>query len=74
MKSFYHFESTIHSCDFLPTHLAQLERFEIPRKIRLCPNAWTPQSGLVTDACKVKRMELKNHYQEEIDKMYGGKK
>ncbi|XP_075877402.1 fatty acid CoA ligase Acsl3-like isoform X2 [Nelusetta ayraudi] len=53
---------------------AQLERFEIPRKIRLCPNAWTPQSGLVTDACKVKRMELKNHYQEEIDKMYGGKK
>ncbi|KAM9853825.1 long-chain-fatty-acid--CoA ligase 3a [Aulostomus maculatus] len=52
---------------------AQLERFEIPRKIRLSPDPWTPETGLVTDAFKLKRKELKTHYQEDIERMYGGK-
>lgn len=74
MKLFQHFESIPHTCDFLSTHPAQLERFEIPRKVRLCPNPWTPDSGLVTDNLKLKRIELKSHYQEVIEKMYGLKK
>ncbi|KAM3615631.1 uncharacterized protein V6R79_005334 [Siganus canaliculatus] len=52
---------------------AQLERFEIPRKIRLSPDPWTPETGLVTDAFKLKRKELKRHYQDDIERMYGGK-
>lgn len=52
---------------------AQLERFEIPRKIRLSPDPWTPETGLVTDAYKLKRKELKSHYQKDIERMYGGK-
>uniref|UniRef100_A0A667ZLX0 long-chain-fatty-acid--CoA ligase n=1 Tax=Myripristis murdjan TaxID=586833 RepID=A0A667ZLX0_9TELE len=52
---------------------AQLERFEIPRKIRLSPEPWTPETGLVTDAFKLKRKELKTHYQADIERMYGGK-
>ncbi|KAM7399734.1 hypothetical protein PAMP_018982 [Pampus punctatissimus] len=52
---------------------AQLERFEIPRKIRLSPDPWTPETGLVTDAFKLKRKELKTHYQNDIERMYGGK-
>ncbi|XP_041796150.1 long-chain-fatty-acid--CoA ligase 3a isoform X2 [Chelmon rostratus] len=52
---------------------AQLERFEIPRKIRLSPDPWTPETGLVTDAFKLKRQELKRHYQDDIQRMYGGK-
>uniref|UniRef100_A0AAX7V779 long-chain-fatty-acid--CoA ligase n=1 Tax=Astatotilapia calliptera TaxID=8154 RepID=A0AAX7V779_ASTCA len=52
---------------------AQLERFEIPRKIRLSPEPWTPETGLVTDAFKLKRKELKTHYQDDIERMYGGK-
>uniref|UniRef100_A0A3B4ZCR3 long-chain-fatty-acid--CoA ligase n=1 Tax=Seriola lalandi dorsalis TaxID=1841481 RepID=A0A3B4ZCR3_SERLL len=52
---------------------AQLERFEIPRKIRLSPDPWTPETGLVTDAFKLKRKELKTHYQDDIERMYGGK-
>lgn len=52
---------------------AQLERFEIPRKICLSPDPWTPETGLVTDAFKLKRKELKTHYQEDIERMYGGK-
>lgn len=52
---------------------AKLERFEIPRKIHLSPEPWTPETGLVTDAFKLKRKELKVHYQVHIERMYGGK-
>ncbi|XP_048845160.1 fatty acid CoA ligase Acsl3-like isoform X2 [Brienomyrus brachyistius] len=52
---------------------AQLERFEIPKKIRLSAEPWTPETGLVTDAFKLKRKELKTHYQDDIERMYGGK-
>uniref|UniRef100_A0A7N6FBD5 long-chain-fatty-acid--CoA ligase n=1 Tax=Anabas testudineus TaxID=64144 RepID=A0A7N6FBD5_ANATE len=51
----------------------QLERFEIPRKICLSPDPWTPETGLVTDAFKLKRKNLKTHYQDDIERMYGGK-
>jgi len=52
---------------------AQLERFEIPRKICLSIEPWTPETGLVTDAFKLKRKELKTHYQDDIERMYGAK-
>ncbi|XP_067404331.1 long-chain-fatty-acid--CoA ligase 4 isoform X2 [Emydura macquarii macquarii] len=51
----------------------KLERFEIPIKVRLSPEPWTPETGLVTDAFKLKRKELKNHYLNDIERMYGGK-
>ncbi|XP_048837646.1 long-chain-fatty-acid--CoA ligase 3a isoform X1 [Brienomyrus brachyistius] len=53
--------------------VGKLERFEIPQKIRLSSEPWTPETGLVTDAFKLKRKELKTHYQEDIERMYGGK-
>uniref|UniRef100_A0AAQ4S1I6 long-chain-fatty-acid--CoA ligase n=1 Tax=Gasterosteus aculeatus aculeatus TaxID=481459 RepID=A0AAQ4S1I6_GASAC len=52
---------------------AKMERFEIPKKIRLSAEPWTPETGLVTDAFKLKRKELKSHYQDDIERMYGGK-
>uniref|UniRef100_A0A4X2K987 long-chain-fatty-acid--CoA ligase n=1 Tax=Vombatus ursinus TaxID=29139 RepID=A0A4X2K987_VOMUR len=51
----------------------KLERFEIPIKVRLSPEPWTPETGLVTDAFKLKRKELRNHYLNDIERMYGGK-
>lgn len=51
----------------------KLEQFEIPKKIRLSSEPWTPETGLVTDAFKLKRKELKSHYQEDIERMYGNK-
>ncbi|XP_010153157.1 PREDICTED: long-chain-fatty-acid--CoA ligase 3, partial [Eurypyga helias] len=50
---------------------ANLEKFEIPVKIRLSPEPWTPETGLVTDAFKLKRKELTAYYQTDIDRMYG---
>ncbi|XP_028650241.1 long-chain-fatty-acid--CoA ligase 3a [Erpetoichthys calabaricus] len=52
---------------------AKLEKFEIPMKIRLCCEPWTPETGLVTDAFKLKRKELKTYYKDDIERMYGGK-
>ncbi|XP_015238165.1 PREDICTED: long-chain-fatty-acid--CoA ligase 4-like [Cyprinodon variegatus] len=51
----------------------KLQRFEVPVKVRLSPEPWTPETGLVTDAFKLKRKELKNHYLTDIERMYGRK-
>ncbi|XP_043983533.1 long-chain-fatty-acid--CoA ligase 4 isoform X2 [Gambusia affinis] len=51
----------------------KLQRFEVPVKVHLSPEPWTPETGLVTDAFKLKRKELKNHYLNDIERMYGGK-
>ncbi|XP_037117441.1 long-chain-fatty-acid--CoA ligase 4 isoform X1 [Syngnathus acus] len=51
----------------------KLQRFETPVKVHLSPEPWTPEMGLVTDAFKLKRKELKNHYRHHIERMYGGK-
>ncbi|XP_078068048.1 long-chain-fatty-acid--CoA ligase 4 isoform X2 [Mustelus asterias] len=52
---------------------SKLEKFEVPVKVRLSPEPWTPETGLVTDAFKLKRKEIKNHYLNDIERMYGGK-
>ncbi|XP_041949850.1 long-chain-fatty-acid--CoA ligase 4b isoform X3 [Alosa sapidissima] len=51
----------------------KLLRFEIPTKVCLSPEPWTPETGLVTDAFKLKRTELKQHYLSDIERMYGAK-
>uniref|UniRef100_A0A8D2QGW8 long-chain-fatty-acid--CoA ligase n=1 Tax=Zonotrichia albicollis TaxID=44394 RepID=A0A8D2QGW8_ZONAL len=48
---------------------ANLEKFEIPVKIRLSPDPWTPETGLVTDAFKLKRKELTAFYQPDIERI-----
>ncbi|GAB1609001.1 long-chain-fatty-acid--CoA ligase 4-like, partial [Argonauta hians] len=50
---------------------SSLERSEIPTKICLCPDSWMPDSGLVTDAFKLKRKNLEEKFQTEINAMYG---
>jgi len=47
-----------------------LERFEVPQKIFLTPELWTPDTGLVTDAFKLKRKPIQERFQEEIERMY----
>ncbi|XP_060935077.1 long-chain-fatty-acid--CoA ligase 4 [Limanda limanda] len=49
----------------------KLQRFEIPVKVHLSPEPWTPETGLVTDAFKLRRKEIKNHYLPQIERMYG---
>uniref|UniRef100_A0A0E0L0Y3 4-coumarate--CoA ligase n=1 Tax=Oryza punctata TaxID=4537 RepID=A0A0E0L0Y3_ORYPU len=49
---------------------ARLEKFEIPAKIVLLPEPWTPESGLVTAALKLKREQIKTKFKDDLDKLY----
>lgn len=49
---------------------ARLEKFEVPAKILLLPEPWTPESGLVTAALKLKREQIKTKYKDDLNKLY----
>ena len=49
----------------------RLQKFEIPGAVCLVNHVWDPDSGLVTAAMKLKRKEIQNFYQHDIDRMYG---
>nr|CAB3491043.1 unnamed protein product [Digitaria exilis] len=49
---------------------ARLEKFEIPAKIKLVPEPWTPESGLVTAALKLKREIIKKAYEKDLAQLY----
>lgn len=50
----------------------RLEKFEIPGAVTLVKELWSPDSGLVTAAFKLKRKPIQDFYQRDIDRMYGG--
>ncbi len=50
--------------------LNHLERFETPGAITLVADEWTPESGLVTAAQKLKRKPIQERYQQDLDRMY----
>jgi len=51
--------------------LSRLEKFEIPGAVTLCSELWTPDSGLVTAAFKLKRKPITDFYKADLDRMYG---
>lgn len=48
----------------------RLNTFEIPQKLYLDTISWTPDTGLVTDALKLKRFNLQTRFEREIEEMY----
>lgn len=49
---------------------AKLERFEIPAKIKLMSQPWSPESGLVTAALKLKREEIRKKFAKDLSDLY----
>ncbi|XP_041014783.1 long chain acyl-CoA synthetase 9, chloroplastic-like isoform X1 [Juglans microcarpa x Juglans regia] len=49
---------------------ARLQKFEIPIKIKVLSEPWTPESGLVTAAFKIKREIIRKAFSEELSKLY----
>ena len=47
-----------------------LQKFEIPKKVTLVLDEWTPDTGLVTAAMKLKRKEVEKFYNDQITQMY----
>ncbi|PKA61504.1 Long chain acyl-CoA synthetase 9, chloroplastic [Apostasia shenzhenica] len=60
----------VHSSLIKAAKEARIEKFEIPSKIILLPEPWTPESGLVTAALKLKREVIRKKYAEELSKLY----
>ncbi|KAG8378268.1 hypothetical protein BUALT_Bualt08G0119900 [Buddleja alternifolia] len=49
---------------------AKLEKFETPAKIKLLSEAWTPESGLVTAALKLKREVIRKNFTDDLANLY----
>jgi len=47
-----------------------LLKYEIPAALFLVSDMWTPDTGLVTAAMKLRRRNIQEHYQKEIDHLY----
>jgi len=50
---------------------SKLHKMEIPSKIKLCTEEWLPDSGLVTAALKLRRKNIQDFYQIDINRLYG---
>ena len=48
----------------------KLAKFEIPIKYKWVPDAWLPNSGLVTDSMKIKRKSIESFYKIEIENLF----
>jgi long-chain acyl-CoA synthetase len=48
-----------------------LKRNEIPLKITICPEEWTPDNGILTATMKLKRNVIANKFKSEIERMFG---
>merc|ERR1711934_530857 len=50
----------------------RLEKFEIPRTVCLVAEPWTPESGLITAAFKLKRKAIENTFKDDLEELYAG--
>lgn len=48
----------------------KLKRTQIPSKIRLASEEWSPESGLVTASFKLRRREIERFYADDIKQLY----
>ncbi|KAK8778944.1 hypothetical protein V5799_019704 [Amblyomma americanum] len=49
---------------------SDLQKAEVPVKVKLCTEEWMPDSGLVTATLKLCRKPLQSFYQRDIDALY----
>lgn len=48
----------------------KLIKYELPAAVTLCKEVWSPDMGLVTAAFKLKRKDIQERYQHDINRMY----
>ena len=50
-----------------------IQRYETPQRAKVVTDAWTSETGLVTDALKLKRKAIEEKYKDDIQELYGEK-
>ena len=48
----------------------KLNKYELPTTCYLTTEAWTPDTGLVTATMKLKRVNIHEHYKQQIKDMF----
>jgi long-chain acyl-CoA synthetase len=48
----------------------KLQRFEIPTKVKLLADPWTPDTGMVTAAMKLKREAVRKAFADDLEALY----
>ena len=62
--------STLWWCSFSSD---QIVIIPVSGAVTLIGDLWTPESGLVTAAFKLKRKPITDHYQKDLKRMYGAR-
>jgi len=47
-----------------------LKTFECVSGVKIYPEEWTPENGILTAAMKLKRFEIYNRFKEDINDLY----
>ncbi len=42
----------------------------MPQRVKIVTELWTPETGLVTDALKLKRKAIEQKYKDDIEDLY----
>jgi hypothetical protein len=50
-----------------------IKEYEIPKRVKIVTDSWTPETGLVTDALKLKRKAIEQKYKDDIEQLYEDK-
>jgi long-chain acyl-CoA synthetase len=62
-------DEIVKDCDIIGRKLG-LKGFELPKKIRIIKEPFSPNNGLMTSTMKLKSKNIKNKYNDELKKMY----
>lgn len=67
-------EEEIYTDIVLTSRSAKLGKKEIPLRIRLVADEWSPDNGILTAALKLKRRVIESKYKKELFELYNEKK
>lgn len=61
-----------HVAGLVNAQMSQFPGYARVRKVHICAEPWTVESGLITPTLKLKRAKILSQYQDAIDAMYKG--
>lgn len=70
----YQIEAEVYADIVKTAKAANLGKKEVPLRIRMLPDEWSPDNGILTAALKLKRKSIEKRYEKELKELYDDKK